>query len=324
MAGLTISHTIDRRLLGPPGIDGYLHIVEPDASRSPEEQFADRTLRPFQVRAALAKARTQGEKVRASIQPADGCSFITAPDDLSIQTRNGAYQVSRNAQGELAQVSSSIMATWYQEAFEIFLSSVTPWLDHFSYLSDTPIFIDILECRDDLNHTTATSYRTPYATATISQGLGQLATPLFPIYALYREALNADSNFYKFLCLHKIFEGIFNDIRPRLFRLAREQGISLTTRQEVVPEDSELRSSRPQYIGRKIREIYKREFQDQYRHSVAHFALSDGTALNPSSHRESTRFAAVIHLARICARQVISTQEAYFAEFFRLGGRTVS
>jgi len=179
----------------------------------------------------------------------------------------------------------------------------------------------MLECRDDQNHITTTSYRTPYASVAISQGLGQVATPLFPIYALYREALNADSNFYKFLCLHKIFEGIFAEVRPKLFRLSREQGVSLTTRQEAVPEDPELRLSQPQYIGRKVQEIFNRECQDQYRHSVAHFALSDGTVLNPSSHRESARFAGVIYLARICARQVINTQEAYFVEFFRLGGK---
>ena len=200
------------------------------------------------------------------------------------------------------------------------MSGVTPWLDHLSYFSNLPIFIDMLECRDELNHITITSYRTPYATVTISQGLGQLATPLFPIYALYREALNADSNFYKFLCLHKIFEGIFNDIRPKLFQRAREHGISLTTRQEIVPADPELKSSQPQYIGRKIQDIYNREFQDQFRHSVAHFALSDGRALNPSAHRESARYGEVIHLAQICARHVISTQEASFAEFFIPGG----
>jgi hypothetical protein len=323
MASQTITHTIDRRLLGAAGVDGYLHIVDDrrDDTRSAEERLADRTRREFRVRAALAKTRTPGERIRASIESGEGDCFVTAPDDLRIQTRDGVYEISRNGQGELALVSYSLNATWYGEAFEIFLSGVTPWPDHLSYLSDTPIFIDMLECRDDANHITTTSYRGPHGAVTLAQGLGQLAAPLFPIYALYREALNADSNFYKFLCLHKIFEGIFGEIRPKLFQPSREQGISLTTRQEVVPEHPELRLSQPQYIGRKIREIYDREFQDQYRHSVAHFALSDGSIMNPSSHRESARFGAVIYLARICARQVITNQEAYFAEVFRSGGR---
>lgn len=188
-------------------------------------------------------------------------------------------------------------------------------------MSDAPLFIDILECRHDANHITTTSYRTPHGLVTLSQGLGQISTPQFPIYALYREALNADSNLYKFLCLYKILEGIFGDIRPRLFRLSREQSIALITRQELVPEDSELRLAQPQYIGRQIRELYDREFQDQYRHSVAHFALSDGSVLNPSSHRESARFGRVIYLAQICARQVIDNQQAYFSQFFAAGGK---
>ncbi len=318
----TISHTVDRRLLGPAGIDGYLHIVDDraDDRRSAEERLTDRTPREFKVRAALAKSRTLGESVRATIVSDEGSSFVTSPDGIKIKTRDGVYLVSRNGRGELAQVSSSSKSTWYQEAFETFLSGVTPWLDHLSYLSDAPLFIDILECRDDANHITTTSYRTPHGLVILSQGLGQLSTPLFPIYALYREALNADSNLYKFLCLYKVLEGVFGDIRPKLFQLSREQKIALTTRQELVPEDSELRLSQPQYIGRKIREIYDREFQDQYRHSVAHFALSDGTVLNPSSHRESARFGSVIYLARICARQVIDNQQAYFSEFFGAGG----
>jgi len=44
----------------------------------------------------------------------------------------------------LAQVSSSAKATWYQEAFEIFLSGVTPWLDHLSSLSYASVVVDIL------------------------------------------------------------------------------------------------------------------------------------------------------------------------------------
>src|SRR5229473_104920 len=323
MALPTISHTIDRHLLGPTGIDGYLHIVDDrtDDRRSSEERLADRTPREFKLRAALAKSRTPGESVRATIASDEGSSFVTAPDDIKIQTRDGIYMVSRNGRGELAQVVSSATATWYQEAFETFLSGVTPWLDLLSYLSDAPLFIDILECRDDANHITTTSYRTPHGPVILSQGLGQISTPLFPIYALYREALNADSNLYKFLCLYKILEGIFSEIRPTLFQLSREPRIALTTRQELVPEDAELRLSQPQYICQRIREIYDQEFQNQYRHSVAHFALSDGRVLNASSHRESARFGAVIHLARVCARQVIDNQQAYFSQFFRAGGK---
>jgi len=114
----TFTHTTDRRLLGPAGIDGYLHIVEEpsDDRRTAETRFADRTSRVFHVRAALTKSRVQGGSIRASIQPGDGGCFISAQDDIRIQTRDGTYQVTRNAEGELAQITSSLTTTWYQEA----------------------------------------------------------------------------------------------------------------------------------------------------------------------------------------------------------------
>lgn len=128
MTSPTISQTVDRRLLGPAGIDGYLHIVDDraDDRRSAEERLTDRTPREFKVRAALGKVRTPGEDVRATIVPDEGSSFVTAPDDIKIQTRDGIYMMSRNGRGELAQVFSSTTASWYQEAFETFLSGVTP------------------------------------------------------------------------------------------------------------------------------------------------------------------------------------------------------
>ena len=92
--------------------------------------MTDRTPREFKARAALAKSRTLGESVRATIVSDEGSSFVAAPDDVKIRTRDGVYLVSRNGRGELAQVSFSVKATWYQEAFETFLSGVTPWLDH--------------------------------------------------------------------------------------------------------------------------------------------------------------------------------------------------
>jgi hypothetical protein len=53
---------------------------------------------------------------------------------------------------------------------------------------------------------------------------------------------------------------------------------------------------------------------------VAHFALDDGVVMNPSSQREKSRFANIVYLAQLCARELV-TQEGYFAQFFRAGGK---
>jgi hypothetical protein len=188
------------------------------------------------------------------------------------------------------------------------------------YLSNTPIVVDIMEARDEANHITTVTYRTPYATKVLSEGLMGLSSPLFPAYGLYREALNAHSNFYRFLCFFKIMEGIIKSISPQLFRLAREQGISITKQKDLVTEDPELQRFQPKYIGRRINELYSGEFQREYRHCVAHFALNDGGVTNPSSQREKSRFAGIVYLAQMCARELIRNQEGYFAQFFRAGG----
>jgi hypothetical protein len=291
-----------------------------DDPRPARQRLADRTPRLFHVRAVLSKGYIAHEAIRASITPGEGGCFITAPDDIRLSAPGGTYEILRNSRGELAQATRSLTASSYAEAFDVFLAGLTPSLDHLSYISNTPIRIDAIECRDEANHITAISYRTPFGTVVLSEGGSGISIPLLPIYALYREALNADSNFYRFLCFHKILEGAFLQVRPQLFRAARDQGISITTRQDLVPDEPELRQFQPAYISQRIRDLYDGEFQAQYRHSVAHFSLTDGAVSNPSSHRESSRFATILFVAQVCAREVIKNLEEQYADFFRQGG----
>jgi hypothetical protein len=318
-----ISTRINRDRLGPPGVDGYLCIVDvrADDVRSDEERFADRRPRTFLVCAVLAKAPSQLESIRAGITQGEGGCLVTAPDDIHLDTPNGRYELLRNPRGELAMATRSLTATSVEEALETFLTGLTPSLDHLAFLSNTPIVVDLLEARDEKNHVTTISYRMPFGSAVLSQGAGQFSSPMLPVYAMYREALNSSSNFYRFLCFYKVLEGIFGHIRPQLFQLAREQGITIATRQELVPADPDLQALQPGYVGRRIHDLYGGELQAQYRHSVAHFALTDGSVANPSSHRDSTRYAGIVYLAQVCARELAQTQADYFSQFFRAGGR---
>jgi hypothetical protein len=318
----TTSVQIDRDRLVAPGNEGCLHIVEirTDDTRPEEQRLVDRTQRIFNVRAVLSKAQSQLDGIRGGITPGEGGCFITAPHDIHIEDPQGSYLISRNERGELAMVVRTVMATWYEEAFDIFFSGLTPFLDHLSFISNTPIAVDITEARDEDNHITTVTFRTPYETKVVSEGLMSLSSPLFPAYGLYREALCAHSNFYRFLCFFKIMEGIFKSIRPQLFRLAREQGISIAKEKDLVPEDPELQKFQPKYIGLPIHELFNGEFQSEYRHCVAHFALDGGGVMNPSSQRERSRFAGIVYLAQLCARELIRNQEGYFAQFFLAGG----
>jgi hypothetical protein len=319
----TTSLKIDRDRLGAPGTDACLTLVEirRDDTRPNDQRLADRTQRTFHIRAVLSKAHSQLESIRGGITLGEGGCFITAPQDFKLEDPRGTYLICRNERGELALVTRTVMATWYEEAFDIFLSGLTPFLDHLSFVSNTPIVVDIMEARDEANHLTIVTFRTPYANIILSEGLLELCNPLFPVYGLYRESLCSNSNFYRFLCFFKIMEGIIKNIRPQLFRRAGKQKISITKQKDLVPEDPELQKFQPEYIGRNIHELYNGEFQSEYRHCVAHFALNDGGITNPSSQRERSRFANIVYLAQLCARELIRNQEGYFAQFFRAGGK---
>jgi hypothetical protein len=318
----TTSVKIDRDRLGAPGTDACLHTVEirSDDTRPDDQRLADRTQRAFHIRAVLSKAHSQLEGIRGGITLGEGGCFITAPQDLKIEDPRGSYLIFRNERGELALITRTLMATWYEEAFDFFFIGLTPFLDYLSFLSNTPIVVDIMEARDETNHITTVTYRAPYETKVLSEVVVGLSSPLFPAYGLYREALSAHSNFYRFLCFFKIMEGIIKSIRPQLFRLALQQGISITKQKDLVPDDPELQKFQPKYIGRLIHELYNGEFQSEYRHCVAHFALNDGGVTNPSSQRERSRFANIVYLAEVCARELIRNQEGYFAQFFTAGG----
>jgi hypothetical protein len=319
----TTSLKIDRDRLVAPGTDACLTLVEirSDDTRRDDQRLADRTQRTFHIRAVLSKAHSQLESIRGGITPGVGGCFIIAPQDFKLEDPRGTYLICRNERGELAQVTRSVMATWHEEAFDIFFNGLAPSLDYLSFLSNTPIVVDLTEARDEANHITIVTFRTPYANMVLAEGLWGLSTPLFPIYGLYRESLCSNSNFYRFLCFFKIMEGIINNIRPQLFRHAREQGIPITTQVDMVPDDSELQRFHPEYVGRRIHELYDGEFRREYRHCVAHFALDDGDVMNPSSQRERSRFANIVYMAQLCARELIRNQEGYFAQFFRAGGK---
>ena len=88
----------------------------------------------------------------------------------------------------------------------------------------------------------------------------------------------------------------------------------------MVPEDSELKKFQPKYIGRQIHELYNGEFQSEYRHCVAHFALDDGGVYE--SEFPAGKEPVCEHRLSITGmrRGVDQNQEGYFAQFFRGGG----
>jgi methylamine utilization protein MauJ len=54
--------------------------------------------------------------------------------------------------------------------------------------------------------------------------MSQLFGEMKPVYAMYREAKNTDSDFYKFLCCYKIMEGLLGKMLANAFARAKTAG----------------------------------------------------------------------------------------------------
>ena len=144
------------------------------------------------------------------------------------------------------QVLNSIVLLVPQEAKAKFHKVVTPFIDHLSYKANCPIHIPLISSEDVKNRCIMINYTSPYPIAKLNPHESHLDTKMIPIYALYREAKNSDSCYYKFLCYYKILrEGIYKHLRPDLYKLARERNIEIQKQKELVPDHPELKKFIP-------------------------------------------------------------------------------
>jgi len=322
-------YPIKREKLGLAGTENYMLILDvlQSDTRSNEERIKDSSKREFEVRCSLARNIVFNETIECSIPEDRGDSFIHFPSNMKtaeISTSLGVYYLSKNAANEISTITLTCFAHSWEEAFDTFLSGITPFLDHLSYQANSPISIDKISCRDKKNDLSIINFRTPYANVTVNPYEMGLRIELFPIYSLYREAKNSTSNYYKFLCYYKILEGIYNHLRPSLMKKARLQQIVISTHKEIVPSHPDLRDFYKIYIGEPIKELFDILLTPEYRHAVSHFRLYDGTLLNPSDYYWSRKFSDVILVSELCAHEVIKNQENYYKQFYQAGGVYVS
>jgi hypothetical protein len=279
--------------------------------------------REFTVVAALAKYAPFPSDVNASIEDGAGNSYFVVPTgvtQVNVQGPCGTMLMFTNVSGELARVSQKCVATGWKDALRTFTRGLAPFLDHVAYVADVPVVIEKLYCHDPTNGVHVASFKTPYGPTPLPVE-GLVVEALLSVYALYREAKNTSSNYYKLLCYHKILEGIYTFTRPELRRKAREQGIDLQVERERVPDHPELCDFEGHPVGRPIRQIYDEMLTPKFRDAVAHFSLRDGALLMTSDYEWSSRFAAVVLLAEVCAREVIRSEEVSQLSFLRAGGK---
>lgn len=140
-----------------------------------------------------------------------------------------------NAEGFLARFSTSLEASNPNDAASIAHASLAPLLSALSASSDLPLFVETIDAVDVANGNAMLRIVNPFPEQTFNIGQLPLLSEDYCHYAsLYREALQSNSPFYRFLCLYKIVEGLHKR-RGRLTIEAKKQG-TYEQRRPLIPE----------------------------------------------------------------------------------------
>jgi len=315
-----LSTSISAEKFDPPGLPGELFVVPVFASNAPEtdeKRLKDKSFRKFSVHASLGKQALLSENISLSITKNAGTSYIKAPPDASftkLYSPEGEIFIYHNSDKELARVEFECETTDTREARNKFLRGFTPFLDRTSFLANVPLHITQISVRDQKHEIQSAYYFTPYHCVQINPHKESIQNDLIPIYALYREAKNSTSPFYRFLCYFKIMEGIFSVLRPKYFKDVRENGKKITPKKELVPSTDYLKEHFPDLVGKPIKPIFDSRFKTEFRNKVAHYLLDSNTPVNVSDFNIFSEFGTELGLIEACSRTTIETHAAYLSE----------
>lgn len=314
MDKITFDVTIKK--LGYPGSESdllFLPKFEKDP-RTDHDRLYDKRNRKFEIKAVLNKSSVLLHDINFYFDRKEGSSFISVDPKLSyvkIDYKDGSYKLFKNDANELSTIEFECICTSTDQALSIFYEAIMPLLDHLSYSFNVPIFVEKILGNDIINDTVFGMLKVPYPQKVLHQYENRLPNEMKPIFALYREAKNSGSNYYKFLCYYKILEGIYKHVRPQIFKIARKNSTTISTRKELVPEHEEIIESHKKYIGKSIHTVYKNYLRQEFRNAIAHFLSDDEEPFIVSDYRTNIKISSNITFIEICCRAVISNQLFY-------------
>ncbi len=315
--------------MGFPGVPSDLYVVSTDIDfvnkEEDKKRINDNETRDFEVRGLLSKSSCKTDDYDLSMSPDRGGSFLKIPKEFSIRTQEGEIRCEKNAKEEMALLRFRCSATSATEARKKFIRAVSPPLDYWSYIINAPLHISVIQAVDIKNRVGMYRFTPPYKIFALNPHEKQLSVRLLPVYALYREAKNSQSPYYKYLCYYKILEGVFNHLRPSFFKISRENGIKYESRKERIPDHPSISSEfyeqyhpstsskyYEQYIGKPIRVLYDTFFQPHFRDKVAHFFLKESSEILYVSDPETIDlFEIELPIIELSSKVVIETQEYY-------------
>ncbi len=202
-----------------------------------------------------------------------------------------------NDEGYLGKiVAEDVPARDYAHAEALVYAALAPFLSAWSTILDVPVNIETTQVTDLTTHTDMLRIQAPFVEMKPQGGIGRLFSDEFCQYAsLYREALNANSAFYRFLCLYKIVESLYAR-RSEKAKEAKKKGEAPRRYNEDIPlnvdairgilsilypwrEDwDELALSQilpPEAQGKRFKTI-REKVLEPLRHGIAHGLMRSG------------------------------------------------
>jgi hypothetical protein len=298
---------------------GELHVLTmmPVEVRSDNERLTDQVYRAFKVTARLSKTPLPAGDIKGDFTQEDGDSYLQIPSEYvfsRVRCREGVFEIKKNSKGEQSVVEFECEAGGVSQAKALFLNAVLPFLDHQAYLANCPVFVAMVRVEDSANRRSSFDYVSPYREVVINPHNKALNSALAPVYALYRDAKNSHSDFYTFLCYHKILDGLLGSIKAAVRTRAEKKKVQLSVRRDLVPSSEHISSEFKTWAGKPIKKFFDDVMTPQFRNAIAHFITKDGAVLNLSAPEQINRYASILYVSELCVREVIETHEQWHSE----------
>ncbi len=318
LLGITAEPKIDIPIekLDAPGAPMFIHVVPrfEGNDTDPSTAITDTTIRKFIVSGRLAKEPSSVEvtgAINAAFSKDDGDCYLALPphaSSLRIDTQWGIFRIEPNSAGNFGIAVLECNASDPLAARQRFIEAVYPAIDHWSYTYNVAIFISTIRVFDVLHKSTRITFSSPYHRHTLDDSEHKLFIEMKPIYSMYREAKNTSSDFYRFLCLYKIMEGLFGPMRDKIFIQLQAAGIVPSKNRVNVPDSPNFPVDLKPYTGKSMKRFFDDILTRKFRNAVAHLGTPIGV-LDVSSPAELDRYAGIAFATDLCTRVLINSHE---------------
>ena len=250
------------------------------------------------------------------------------PEGMEIQVQDKNYKIQgiTNEDGFLGKFVCELQAENSDAAESDAYGSLAPFLSAWSMNADIPIHIETVQTTNLTNQVSSRRVVAPHLEMNIGGGNAGTFVNEFCQYAsIYREGLNSNSAFYRFLCFYKIIESLIAK-RGREAADKKKAGLDPRRSYETIPEKlqdtpallTRLYPWRPHWnevalnqifpsevLGKKITAIRDKQFQP-LRVSIAHALLDSGEI---TAVLDKVEYIHAVNkwlpLCRICARWML-------------------